>query len=299
MDSANAASAASSKKGSALLPRVLSALVLIPLTLVCVYWSRWLVVLLVLLASVVALRELYDMVAHAGYRPLPGAGMAIGLGLVLAVAGAPYAAPVNLVQLALTLAVVVSLVAALPLSRDRGILPGWGLTFAGAIYFCWLASHFILLRDLGDAPLAGPLAGLRIPRGAGWIFLICAITWLQDSAAYFVGRAFGRHKMAPLLSPKKSWEGFAGGAVMSVLAGVLFAWVFGLPLSPWLAALLGLIAAVVGPLGDLAESLIKRQAGTKDAGSIIPGHGGVLDRGDSLIFIGAVLYYIILLLPAR
>ena len=111
----------------------------------------------------------------------------------------------------------------------------------------------------------------------GWFVLI----WLNDTGAYFAGRAWGRHKLAPSISPGKTWEGWAGGLVASLLGSMGLAW--GLPVEePWWV--LALVVAVFGPAGDLAESALKRRAGIKDSGRVLPGHGGVLDRFDSHIF---------------
>jgi phosphatidate cytidylyltransferase len=193
-------------------------------------------------------------------------------------------------------AVIVSLVAALPYHGRNGALGAWALTLGGALYLGLLASHIVLVR-LVDTPLRPSLlANLGIAPGAAWLYLICAATWLQDTLAYFAGKSWGRTRMAATLSPKKTWEGAAGGMLGAVIGAVVVAVLCGLPVGIGGAALLGVVAGVVGPLGDLAESMIKRQAGLKDVGSLIPGHGGMLDRVDSFLFTTPVLYYLILLL---
>jgi phosphatidate cytidylyltransferase len=122
-------------------------------------------------------------------------------------------------------------------------------------------------------------------------------TWLADSGAYFLGRKFGVHKMTPLLSPKKSWEGLAGGVafglIFNALIAVVISQIFSIYLPWWAGAMLGLIGALIGVLGDLSISMIKREVGAKDSGHIIPGHGGVLDRLDSLLFTIVASYYFI------
>ncbi len=122
------------------------------------------------------------------------------------------------------------------------------------------------------------------PHQAGWLLLPMFVIWAGDTGAYFAGRAFGRHKLAPRLSPKKTWEGAVGGACASVLGGWAAASLFfdGIPF--WQVVVIALPAAVLGQVGDLSESLIKRSTGVKDSGRIIYGHGGVLDRVDGLIF---------------
>jgi phosphatidate cytidylyltransferase len=187
------------------------------------------------------------------------------------------------------------LIAELPPRDRQGSLEGWALTFAGACYVAWLLSHYILLRTL-ETPLAGGwLAGLHIQSGAAWVYVVLAITWMQDTMAYFVGSAWGRRQMAPYLSPKKSWEGAVGGIIASMLTALLAVPMLGLPIGYASAALLGVAGGLAGLGGDLAESLIKRQMDVKDTGSLIPGHGGILDRLDSMLFTAPVLYYLILL----
>jgi phosphatidate cytidylyltransferase len=292
MDSANAASAVSPANKGSLASRVLSALVLLPVIALLVWWSVWPVVVATATTTLIGLLELYGAFAAGGYRPRTSLGIGIGLALVLAVALRPVVS-FDLLPLALTGAIMASLIAELLRPSHEGTLPDWALTLAGALYVGWLLSHFILLRELTKPLLPAPLSPLGIEPGAAWVYMALAITFLQDTTAYFVGRSLGRHKLAPTLSPKKTWEGAAGGmagAIIGSLAGTLL---LGLPIGLGAGILLGVVGGVVGPLGDLAESLIKRQVGLKDAGSIIPGHGGVLDRADSLLFTAPALYYLI------
>jgi phosphatidate cytidylyltransferase len=122
------------------------------------------------------------------------------------------------------------------------------------------------------------------------VLLAFSLTWIIDAAAYFVGRAFGRHKWWPRLSPRKTWEGLIGGCVAGIIAAPLLG-IWWLHLSPWRGLLLGLLAVVAAPLGDLSVSLFKRMAQAKDSGNLIPGHGGMLDRLDSLLFMFPVVTF--------
>jgi phosphatidate cytidylyltransferase len=153
----------------------------------------------------------------------------------------------------------------------------WALAIVGGLYLGMAGAHFMLTR--------------QVPNGERWLLLTLTGTWLADSGAYFIGSRFGRHKMTPSLSPKKSWEGLIGGVIFGVALNPIVAVVFGLPAIH--GAALGLIGALIGTLGDLSVSMIKRQVGAKDSGNLIPGHGGVLDRLDSLIFTVIVGYYYI------
>jgi len=294
MDSANAASAVSPVNKASLASRVASALVLLPVIIALVWWSVWSVAVTVVVAAVICLLELYGAFAAGGYHPRSGLGLGIMLALVLTAALRPVVA-YDLLPLVLTAVVLASLIAELARPSQAATLPSWALTLSGTLYVGWLLSHFILLRELNTPLRPGPLAALRIEPGAAWVYLALAITFLQDTVAYFVGRSFGRHKLAPRLSPKKTWEGAIGGMIGAIAGSLICLLLLGLPLSLSASLALGAVGGIVGPLGDLAESLIKRQVGLKDAGSIIPGHGGILDRADSLLFTAPALYYLILL----
>jgi phosphatidate cytidylyltransferase len=186
------------------------------------------------------------------------------------------------------------------------LLPGWsGLALAGATIVLFVFSLFrrtpleqvpramavVTLSWMYCGVLVASLVGLRLRFDVGWVILAFVVTWGNDTFAYFTGHALGRHKLLERISPKKTWEGFAGGAVGSVV-GALVTRALLLPdeLSVGLAVAIGLGGALLGPLGDLAESMVKRAAGVKDSGKIIPGHGGLLDRIDALLFVAPWVY---------
>ncbi len=151
----------------------------------------------------------------------------------------------------------------------------------GLVYIGFLFSHLLLLRAL--------------PEGGLWIILLTAITAGSDTGAYFIGKALGKHKLCPYVSPNKTIEGAAGGLVTAIL----FSWLFGLWLLPSVNSFFILFLAIpltgAGIVGDLFESIIKRGTNTKDSGKILKGHGGILDRLDSLLFAGPILYYLLVL----
>jgi phosphatidate cytidylyltransferase len=273
--------------------RVASAAILIPLIVLAAWWELSSILVISVVASL-ALVELFSILRQGGYQPRVGLGITLGL-LLCAAAGLQKYTRFDLYGAVVCLSIVLALANEL-LPRDRtNSLVSWAITFAAAYYIGGLLGTFIHLRQL-DTPLRGGwLQALGMPPGTAWIIFTLAITFLNDTFAYFVGRAFGRTKMAPILSPKKSWEGAIGGLLASLLTAVLCVPLLGLPLHPAYAALIGGLAGVVGPAGDLAESLIKRQVGIKDSGNLIPGHGGMLDRVDSLIFVAPLVYYLVLL----
>jgi phosphatidate cytidylyltransferase len=153
---------------------------------------------------------------------------------------------------------------------------GWQIL--GLVYLPLLLGHLVLLRQL--------------PQGRGWVFLVLFAVMACDSAAYFVGVAFGRHKLYPSVSPKKSVEGALGGLVGACLGVWLVAAIFFPTFGPGHIILVGSLIGVVGQVGDLFESLLKRACGVKDSGVIFPGHGGILDRLDSLLFAFPLTYYL-------
>ena len=164
--------------------------------------------------------------------------------------------------------------------QDRG----WGAAaylVGGPLYVGFLLSHAVALRGLDDG---GAL-------GRDWLLFAIATTFATDTGAFLVGRSLGRHRMAPNVSPGKTWEGALGGMVAAIAAATILGRVLTLGLPLWQPALLGAAVGVSSQLGDLLESRLKRISQVKDAGSIIPGHGGVLDRLDSLLLSLSTVYY--------
>ncbi len=171
-------------------------------------------------------------------------------------------------------------------------------TLFSIIYLGWFLSHAILLRNLGHNPSIKNYAEtVQLLRDAGffYLFFVVSCTFLNDTGAYFIGRWRGKRKLIPNISPGKTVEGTIGGIIFSTLTGGATNLIFKAPIEyPW-AFLFGFIIGMVAVFGDLCESLIKRSAEAKDSGGILPGHGGILDRFDSLIFTFPVFYYLILL----
>lgn len=184
--------------------------------------------------------------------------------------------------------------------KNNRPLINFGVTLLGAVYVGWLFSYLTLLHGL---TMGGARAGIIAPPlphttpGEWMVVFVTASTWLSDSGALFVGRALGRHKMAPAISPNKTWEGSIGGILTSVVGGGLLGWWLHLPLGHALA--LAALCAMAGQVGDLCESVLKRDLGIKDFGSVLPEHGGILDRIDSLLFAAPLAYYYIVFFLMR
>ena len=159
-------------------------------------------------------------------------------------------------------------------------LPDWSAYVFGILYIAILLGHFILLR--------------KLDHGIALVFFVLLVTWLADTGGFMVGKSLGTHPLAPKLSPKKTVEGLFGGILYALLGAILGHFWFLSFFSLSQCAMLGVALALIGALGDLGESAIKRSVSIKDSGTIIPGHGGVLDRIDSLLFTGPALYYYVI-----
>jgi len=177
----------------------------------------------------------------------------------------------------------------LPIGQTLNFTEG-AVGIAGVFYIGWPLSHLVMLRNLEGADFTSFFdPAVSVSYGAGLVWLMFIATWASDTFAYFVGSAIGSHKLAPSISPNKTVEGFLGSVVGTgaVLAGLAYA--FDLP--PEKTVYLGVCLAIIATLGDLVESAFKRHIGIKDSGSLIPGHGGVLDRFDSVLYTAPVVYY--------
>ena len=258
--------------------RALSAAVLIPLVAGLTYAGGWLLAAALFVVSVRAAYELFQLMKDAGYRPSLVASTVV-IGSLIAVARFP---DLELLGLVLAASVILTVIWQLLRPPEGHPTQSWALTLSVSLWLGWLISHFVLLRDLS------PAFGLGL--GTRWLIFMFLVTWVNDSAAYFVGKAIGKHPCCPYLSPKKTWEGTIGGWVGGLVAAVLLGyWLVDLPWGYGLA--LGALVATVAPFGDLAKSMVKRQMGVKDFSALIPGHGGMFDRIDSLLFVAPVVYY--------
>jgi phosphatidate cytidylyltransferase len=160
-------------------------------------------------------------------------------------------------------------------------------TIFGILYTGLLPVYFLLLRNMTEA---GPDPTLPLlAAGAGYLLLTLMTIWASDIGAYFIGKKFGKRLLCPVISPKKTIEGAIGGTLSGIIIAVLMSFITDLNIIH--SFVIGIIIVIAAQLGDLCESLIKRDAGVKDSGDIVPGHGGILDRADSYIFTGAVVYY--------
>lgn len=236
--------------------------------------------LLINLIILLGLREFYLLLEAKGYRPYKYLGVICGLGVCWYV----FRGGVFL-SLLLTLILMLLMIREL-FRRDMShALNNIAVTVLGVLYVGWLGSHLVMLRELPG------VVGVPDDVGARLVFFTVLITWFGDTAAYLIGVAIGRHRLLPRVSPKKTIEGAIGGLFGSAGAGILCSLTFLDFVTPLVGTLLGLAGGLCGQLGDLVESLMKRDVGIKDTARLLPGHGGVLDRFDSLLFCGPFMYY--------
>jgi phosphatidate cytidylyltransferase len=202
------------------------------------------------------------------------------------------------------LAIGLASLAVLVRQNAPGSLSAWSAELAGSVYLTIPAMAAIQLRLfdgtvisswVGDVTDLFSLGWASHPRGFAWLAFVISVTWLGDTGAYLVGRSFGRRPLIPAISPKKTIEGLIGGLTTGVLSGLIANELLGLDLPILAAAGAALVLSALGMIGDLVESLIKRQAQVKDSGRLIPGHGGMLDRIDALLFTWTAGWYLAIL----
>lgn len=265
-----------------MLRRTITAILLLLFGLPAVLLGGTLYFLLIAVFVVGAAWEYVNMFRKIGYE----ANWMVTVGGVLFIlaartfwpgAGVPILA--GLILLAMTLHLL-----AFERGRDQAALD-FTVTVGGLIYLGWIGAYLIDLRNLPD--------------GGWWLMLILPAVWLADSGAYSIGAAYGKHKLSPRLSPGKTWEGYWAGVFTGALGGAFLAFAYATwgnlsgDITPLQGGLLGFILAAITPLGDLGESMFKRQAHLKDSSNVFPGHGGFFDRIDSWLWAAVIGYYFV------
>jgi len=262
--------------------RVITGAVGVPLVILAIWFGDpwpWFS-LLIAAAALAGTYEFYHMANFDRREPLIYLGLLWTLALVLS----PHYRSPDVLPIVITATMLVSLICLLRRPSRERVFHNWAWTIVGALYVGWMLSYWLSLRGLED--------------GRNWVYLAMLTTFANDTGAFFIGRARGKHRLAPAISAAKTWEGAIGGLICAILAAIVIAMVLNL-ISPftfkyWQIILLGFLIGLFAQLGDLVESLLKRNMGVKESGNLLPGHGGILDRFDSLIFVGAVVYYYVI-----
>ena len=263
------------------LKRWITGLVALPFLIFLIYKGGLLFTILISLAAVVALWEYYRIVfSNAEVRPVSRVILYWGYGICFVLIWSTFLGGADLVLSIIGLnLLVVALISLFQFKTDRTVLEVILKQLQGLIYIPVLLSFLILIRE-GSS-------------GMTWIFLLMAVIFAGDTSAYYVGSYLGRHKLSPAVSPGKTIEGSIGGLAANLVVGAIGKFFF-LPAMPWgLCLLLFVVVGGAGQVGDLFESELKRSSGIKDSGGILPGHGGVLDRIDALLFAAPVAYLFI------
>lgn len=242
-------------------------------------------------------------------RRLESDGRSYGLIVVPMFAIASLANRAELVAISVVgIAIALPLVDTVLRSDLQDALRNWGIGLAGTLYLGLPLFAAIELREMSGATSASWLEDLADfasfgwssnARGLSWLLTVILVTWMADTFAYIIGENFGRRKLTPVISPNKTVEGFIGGTIAAAITTLISFRLFGIDDRTWLPLLLGFVLAIVALFGDLCESVIKRSAGVKDSGNFIPGHGGMLDRLDALLFTFVAGWYLALLIDGN
>ena len=262
--------------------RVITAAVGVPIVLAAIWFGDPWFTILIGAAALAGTYEFYHIAKLDRREPLIYLGLLWALALVLS----PHYhdGSSDVLPLVITATMLISLIFLLRRTARETAFRNWSWTIVGALYVGWMLSYWLNLRGLED--------------GRNWVFLAILTTFANDTAAFFIGRSKGKNKLIPAISPSKTWEGAIAGLICAILAAIVIAMVIN-QIAPftfkyWQIILLGFLISLFAQLGDLVESLLKRNMEVKESGNLLPGHGGILDRFDSLIFVGAVVYYYVI-----
>ncbi len=263
--------------------RAVSAAFLVPpLVLALLLGGAWIVAVVVIAAGLAA-REVFGLLTGAGYPSLAWLGIAFTVAVVLDAAVVP---PIDASgTLLVAVGAILAAIGAFTRPDPRDGLATWFSTVFGALYASLLAFVLRLGHEAPPVVAGSPLSMLGA--GQGWILLLVLAVWAYDTGAYFLGKRYGRARFLGHISPSKTYAGLIGGVVAATIVSAVVLWALGQPAQTGL--IVGPLIALAAQAGDLAESMLKRAAGAKDSGRLIPGHGGILDRVDSFLFAAPVL----------
>jgi phosphatidate cytidylyltransferase len=268
-----------------ILVRVLAGALLVPLVLAINYWGGLAFTIFACVLAGLASHEFYRLCRSGTLRVSTAIGVLSSIGVCFSF----HSGSLEIAGLVLTVLVALILVERLARQDTDSYAPSVGMTVLGVVYAGWLMGFFILLRNLSAVRGGGVSIAGRGP-GHDYVLLVLLVTWTYDTLAYFGGSFLGRHHLFSRISPAKTVEGTLIGLVSAVAAALVCKSAFAGYLG-WAEALfVGLMIGIVAQVGDLVESILKRSTNTKDSSRLIPGHGGLLDRFDSLLFTGPVFY---------
>ncbi len=257
--------------------RILTALALLPLFIfVVIHPNPWFFTVFLSVAALLSIREYFGLATATGFRVFKKLGTILTLGFLAAAVWPDQLRQEWLIVIGLFMLLTGCLRKKIDLEDALGSV---AVTFFGAFFIGFLLGYLVALKSTGSES------------GKDLIFLLAVTVWAGDTCAYYVGKNFGKHPFAPRVSPKKTWEGFLGCVAGSLIAATIASFTFIHRIQGFHVIVIGLLVPIVGQLGDLCESAIKRGAKIKDSSQILPGHGGMLDRIDSILFNAPLIYY--------
>lgn len=256
-----------------LLPRILTALVGIPIVFACIFYGGLFFQIMFFIVVLFSVMEFFSITKK--YKPMGVLGVLAAIIFYLALNAAFY------VNEIIIFAIFIFFFFAMVRKNIENVSASIAVTCFGTFFITWSLFHMVLIRDI-------PKYGMH------YIIFLFVNVWILDTGAYFIGKKFGRHKLASIISPKKTIEGAFAGVVTAILVSLAYRYLFLQDvITNNQAIIYGLVISFVGQFSDLAESLFKRDCNIKDSGNILPGHGGMLDRFDSYLFAAPVFYYIL------
>jgi len=268
------------EKHNNFLKRTVTTIIGITLAFLTIFWKEFPFFIIIIIIALLGLKELYNIAHKRGYRPSYILGSILTLYFIIIIVYDIYRLNCYIENIIITFFIILTFISQLFKKDHSKVLAEISITIFGSIYLGYLLSFMLKIKDL--------------PNGNYFLISLLIITWANDIGAYLIGTRFGKNKIFPKISPKKTIEGSIGGVILSI--AVTFA------LKDWVnltfneLLFLGLIISIIAQLGDLFESVLKRGSGIKDSGNLIPGQGGILDCLDSLIFTAPIFYYYMIFL---
>jgi phosphatidate cytidylyltransferase len=262
------------------LKRVVTTIIGISLAFLTIFWKGFPFFIIIIIIALLGLKELFSIAHKRGYRPSYILGSILTLYFIIVTVYDIYCLDYYIKNIIITLAIIIILILQLFKKDYSKVLAEISIIIFGSIYLGYLLSFVLKVKDL--------------PNGNYFLISLLILTWVNDIGAYLIGTKFGKNKLFPKISPKKTIEGSIGGVIFCIAGTFALKNWLNLTFNELLS--LGLIIAIIAQLGDLFESVLKRGSGIKDSGTLIPGQGGILDCIDSLIFTAPVFYYYITLL---
>ncbi len=273
-----------------LLPRFLTTVIGVPILLLSIWWGQLPFFILIAGMALLGLHEFYSLAEEAEWPVSKKVGLISGFALLLSIAlfgtrmgwESPARSEIFFSPAVISILLLAHMLQHLMAKDRQNAFIDIAITWLGIFYVVWTLSHLLLIRDLR-------------PEGLQFTLFLFLVTWVLDIAAYLGGTRFGKHRLSHSISPKKTWEGALIGSAAALIAAFLCSFIFLRSLGAGQILLLGSLVIVLSQVSDFSESLFKRNVQVKDSGTLLPGHGGILDRVDSFLLTAPLYYYTLVL----